>query len=131
MISRERKAHLFSSLKIAETEVKLSNEEKNILITFYIENPALWSSNDKHFKKKVQRSLIKVKLVTLFAEKYTEDVLGNTFHSLRMSMLREVKKLGNGIIPKRTWKCFDEMEFLKGHLNKKNLFNLRLMRLNA
>ena len=109
MISRERKAHLFSSLKIAETEVKLSNEEKNILITFYIENPALWNSNDKHFKKKVQRSLIKVKLVTLFAEKYTEDVLEKTFHSLQTSILREVKKLDNGIIPKRTWKFFDEI----------------------
>ena len=116
---------------MAETEVKLSDEEKKILINFYEENPALWNSNDPHYKQKLQRSLIKVKLVTLFAEKYTEDVLGNTFHSLRMSMVREVKKLGNGIIPKRTWKCFDEMEFLKGHLNKKNQFNLRLMRLNA
>lgn len=104
---------------MAETEVKLSDEEKKILINFYKENPALWNSNDPHYKNKVQRSLIKVKLVTLFAEKYTEDVLEKTFHSLRTSMLREVKKLDNGIIPKRTWKFFDEMEFLKGDLNKK------------
>ena len=67
----------------------------------------------------LQRSLMKVKLVTLFAEKYTEDVLEKTFHSLQTSILREVKKLDNGIIPKRTWKFFDEMEFLKSDLNKK------------
>ena len=116
---------------MAETEVKLSDEEKKILINFYKENPALWNSNDPHYKNKVQRSLIKVKLVTLFAEKYTEDVLEKTFHSLRTSMLREVKKLDNGIIPKRTWTYFDEMEFLKGDLTRKKLFSLRLMRLNA
>ena len=104
---------------MAETEVKLSDEEKKILINFYQENPALGNSNDPHYKNKVQRSLINVKLVTLFAEKYTEDVLEKTFHSLRMSMLREVKKLDNGIIPKRNWKFFDEMEFLKGDLNTK------------
>ena len=104
-----KEKHLFSNLKIAETEVKLSDEEKKILIKFYIENPALWNSNDTHYRNKVQRSLIKVKLITLFAEKYTEDVLEKTLHSLRTSMLREVKKLDNGIIPKRTWKFFDEM----------------------
>ena len=103
---------------MAETEVKLSDEEKKILINFYKENPALWNSNDPHYKNKVQRSLIKVKLVTLFAEKYTEDVLEKTFHYLKTCMLREIKKSNNSIIPKRIRKFFNEMEFLKGEKNK-------------
>ena len=91
---------------MGETEVKLSDKGKKILINFYKENPAFWNSNDPHYKNKVQRSLMKVKIVTLFAEKYTEDVLEKTFQSLRTSMLREVKMFDNGITPKRTWKFF-------------------------
>ena len=67
---------------MAETEVKVFDEEKKILINFYKENPALWNSNHPHYKNKVQRSLIKVKLVILFAEKYTQDVSEKTFYSL-------------------------------------------------
>ena len=88
---------------MAEIEVKLSGKEN-----FYKENPALWNSNDPHYKNKVHRSLIKVKLLTMFAEKYTEDVKEKTFTPLRRSRLIEVKKLDNGIIPKRTWKFFDK-----------------------
>ena len=98
---------------------KLSDEEKKVLIKFYKENPALWNSSDPYYKNKVQRSLIKTKLLALFENKYTEDVLEKTFHSLRTSMLREVKKLDNGIITKKIWKFFDDMEFLRGDLNKK------------
>ena len=98
---------------------KLSDEEKKVLINFYKENPALWNSSDPYYKNKVQRSLIKTKLLTVFQNKYTEDVLEKTFHSLRASMLREVKKLDNGIIPKKIWKFFDDMELLRGDLNKK------------
>ena len=97
---------------------KLSDEEKKVLIKFYKENPALWNSSDPYYKNKVQRSLIKTKLLTVFENKYTEDVLETTFHSLRTSMLREVKNLDNGIIPKKIWKFFDDMEFLRGDLNK-------------
>ena len=60
---------------------KLSDEEKKVLIKFYKENPALWNSSDPYYKNKV------------FENKYTEDVLEKTFHSLRTSMLREVKML--------------------------------------
>ena len=98
---------------------KLSDEEKKVLIKFYKENPALWNSSDPYYKNKVQRSLMKTKLLTVFENKYTEDVVEKTFHSLRTSMLREVKKLENGIIPKKIWKFFDDMEFLRGDLNKK------------
>ena len=98
---------------------KLSDEEKKVLTKFYKENSALWNSSDPYYKNKVQRSLIKTKLLTVFENKYTEDVLEKTFHSLRTSMLREVKKLDNGIIPKKIWKFFDDMEFLRGDLNKK------------
>ena len=98
---------------------KLSDEEKKVLIKFCKENPALRNSSDPYYKSKVQRSLIKTKLLTVFENKYTEDVLEKTFHSLRTSMLREVKKLDNGIIPKKIWKFFDDMEFLRGDLNKK------------
>ena len=72
---------------------KSSDEEKKVLIKFYKENPALWNSSDPYYKNKVQRSLIKTKLLTVFENKYTENVLEKTFHSLRTSMLREVKML--------------------------------------
>ena len=98
---------------------KLSDEEKKVLIKFYKENPALWNSSDPYYKNNVQISLIKTKLLTVFENKYTEDVLEKAFQSLRTSMLREVKKLDNGIIPKKIWKFFDDMEFLRGDLNKK------------
>ena len=91
---------------------KLSDEEKKVLIKFYKENPALWNFSDPYYKNKVQRSLIKTKLLTAFENKYTEDVLEKIFHSLRTSMLREVN-------PKKIWKFFDDMEFLRGDLNKK------------
>jgi len=104
---------------IETTLPKLSDEEKKTLIKFYKENPALWNSNDPYYKNKVQRSLVKIKLTTLFEDKYSEDVLEKTFHSLRTSMLREVKKLDNGIAPKKTWKFFEDMDFLRGDLNKK------------
>ena len=97
---------------------KLSDEEKKVLIKFYKENPALWNSSNPYYKNKVQRSLIKTKLLTVFENKYIEDVLETTFHSLRTSMLREVKNLDNGIIPKKIWKFFDDMKFLRGDLNK-------------
>ena len=110
---------------------KLSDEEKKVLIKFYKENPALWNSSDPYYKNKVQRSLIKTKLLTVFENKYAEDVLEKIFHSLRTSMLREVKKLDNGIIPKKIWKFFDDMKFLRGDLNKKKVFNLKLTSLNV
>ena len=59
---------------------KLSDEEKKVLIMFYKENPALWNSSDPNYKNKVQSFLIKTKLLTLFENKYTEDVLEKTFH---------------------------------------------------
>ena len=43
---------------------KLSDEEKKVLIKFYKENPALWNSSDPYGRNKVQRSLIKTKLLT-------------------------------------------------------------------
>ena len=100
-------------------ELKLSDEEKRNLILFYKENPILWDSNDKYYKNKIQRSLTKVKLASLFDDKYTEEVLEKTFHSLRTSMLREVKKFSTGVVPKNKWKFFDEMEFIRADLNKK------------
>ena len=69
---------------------KLSDEEKKVLIKFYKENPALWNSTtitDPYYKNKVQRSLVKTRLLTVFENKYTEDVLEKTFHSLRTPML--------------------------------------------
>jgi hypothetical protein len=93
------------------SELKLSDEEKKVLINFYKENPLLWNSNDSYYKNKTQRSLVKVKLVTLFDDKYSEELLEKTFHSLRTSMLREVKKVSSGVTSKKTWKFFDDLEF--------------------
>ena len=47
-------------------------------------------------------------------------MLEKTFHSLRTSYARELKKETDGIIPKKKWKFTDEIEFLKGELSSSN-----------
>ena len=54
---------------------KLTDEEKQILTGFYKENPILWNNADPNNRNKIQRSLVKVKLATLFDDKYSEEFL--------------------------------------------------------
>ena len=52
---------------------KITDKEKQTLISFYKQNPILWYNADpKNYRNKVKRSLIKVKLVTLFDGKFEE-----------------------------------------------------------
>ena len=70
---KEKKYYKHIVLKWQEfgtTLPKLSNEEKKTLIKFYKENPVLWNSNDPYYKNKMQRSLVKTRLTTLFEDKY-------------------------------------------------------------
>ena len=72
---------------------KMTDEEKQTLISFYKQNPILWDNGDNadpNYRNNVKRSLIKVKLVTLFDGNLPEEFLEKCFHSLRTSMFREM-----------------------------------------
>ena len=56
----------------------------------------MWDNADPNYRNNVKRVLIKVKLVTLFDGKFSEEFLQKFFHSLRTSMIREMKKSANG-----------------------------------
>jgi Alcohol dehydrogenase transcription factor Myb/SANT-like. len=97
---------------------KLNDEEKTRLIAFYKENPALWDSSNPYHKNKEKKEFIKGRLVNLFDDDHTVEHLEKTFHSLRSSMLREVKKNTGSEIPSKKWKFYDEMEFIIADLTK-------------
>ena len=71
---------------------KLLDEEKTQLLSFYRENTLLWSSENPYYHNKARRNSTKEKLAELFEGKYSLEVLEKTFHSLRTSYAREVKK---------------------------------------
>ena len=62
----------------------------------------------------------------LFEKEFTIEKLESTFHSLRSSMIREVKKNASVEVPCKKWKFYTEMEFLVTELSrekKKNSFS--------
>lgn len=75
----------------------------------------LWNNADSNYRNNVKISLIKVKLLTLFAGEFLEEFLGKCFHSLRTSVTREMKKSANGNESKWTF----YKDFLVGSLTKK------------
>ena len=60
---------------------KLSNDEKDILIDFFEKYKPLWSSGSQ-FRDKEEKKSTKERLVKLFEQKYTVDILKKTFHAL-------------------------------------------------
>jgi len=56
-------------------------------------------------------------LIGLFEQKYTEELLDKTFHALRTAYVRELRKYKDKS-PKKKWKFFDDLEFLKDELEK-------------
>lgn len=70
--------------KMADEHVvrrKLSNDKKDILIDFFEKYKPLWSSRSQ-FRDKEEKKSTKEKLVKLFEQKYTVDILKKTFHAL-------------------------------------------------
>lgn len=111
---------------------RLSDEEKRKLIVFYKENPPLWDGNNVYYKNKLKKETIKAKLLLHFNNKYEVDQLDKSFHSLRTSFMRELKKIAQHEesnerdVPLKKWKFMDDMEFLLQEINrdkKKTDFN--------
>ena len=75
---------------------KMTDDKKQILSTFYRQNYILWNKADPSYRNKVKRSLIKVKLVTIFDGKLLEGFLEKCFHFLRTSVIQEMKKSAIG-----------------------------------
>ena len=97
---------------------KLSDDEKRKLIGFYKENPILWDSNNPYYKNKEKKESVKGNLAELFDNIYTADQFEKCFHSLRSSMLREVKKNAGLDVPSKKWKFYNELEFIIPDLTK-------------
>ena len=111
---------------------RLSDEEKKTLLLFYKENPPLWDGTNPYHKNKEMREKLKLKLAELFDDLYSVEHLDKAFHSLRASLLRELKKQNEHAesqesdVPIKKWKFMDEMDFLVQEINrekKKTSFN--------
>ena len=97
---------------------RLSDKEKVTLIEFYKNNPVLWDSDNPYYKNDKTKEPVKLKLQELFNHTYTVEALEKAFHSLRSSMLREVKRNEGSDAPSSKWKFYTHMEFLIGELTK-------------
>ena len=115
-----------SIFKMAEEQVKLklSDEEKSKLIDFYKNNKALWSSSTS-FRDKEEKSKVREELGNLFDNKYTDAFLEKNFHALRTAFNRESKKYKEKE-PKKKWKFFGQMAFLKEELEKEKKVTFEL-----
>lgn len=103
---------------------RLSDDEKKTLLAFYQENPPLWDGTNPYYKSKEMREQLKSKLVEQFDNLYSVEQLDKSFHSLRASFLRELKKQSDhgqsqeSDIPIKKWKFFDDMNFLVQEINR-------------
>ena len=95
----------------------MNEQDKRELINFYRRNSILWKSDDSDHNNKERRLEVKENLSVLFKGKYTIETLEKTFHSLRTCMNREIKKEIDGNPPKKKWKFYDDLEFLKTELS--------------
>ena len=95
----------------SQDKTKLSDEEKYKLIEFYKKNPQLWVVNQGISRS--QKSLKKDELLNEFEGKFQIESLEKAFHGLRASFLREFKKYKKGNLPKKPWKFYKSMLFLK------------------
>ena len=96
----------------SQEETKLSDEEKCKLIEFYKKkNPELWVVNQGISRS--QKSLKKDELLNEFEGKFQIESLEKAFHGLWTSFLREFKKYNEGNSPKKPWKFYKSMLFLK------------------
>ena len=90
------------------------------LISFYKDNPTLWNALDQNYRNKAERSAVKKRLGELVNDKYSEDLLEKTFHSLRTTILREHKNIIENENQSSKWKFYKEMELiLVTNTNKK------------
>ena len=107
-----------------EETIKLNDEERLKLNEFYKENKELWTTNFS----RTSRNLKKSKLHEHFEGKFQLETLEKAFHGLKASFLREFKKFQEGNLPKRKWKFYDSMLFLKEEqtttTNTKNVFTV-------
>ena len=94
---------------------KLSNDEKDILIDFFEKYKPLWSSGSQ-FRDKEEKKSTKEKLVKLFEQKYTVDILKKTFHALWTIFIREHKKAQ--VPNKKKWKFYDQLQYSKEEIEK-------------
>lgn len=101
--------------------MKLSDDEKFQLIDFYKDNEELWVTNQG--VTRTQRLLKKEELVEEFGGNFKIEVLEKVFHGMRASFLREHKKHQEGNVPKKPWKFYEKMLFLKEGQTTKVVFD--------
>ena len=80
------------------------------MIEFYNNNAVLWDSDNLYHKNDKAKEPIRLKLQELFNCTYTVEALENAFHSLRSSMLREVKRNEGADVLSSKWKFYSHMK---------------------
>ena len=115
------KSMLFLKEEQVVRRAVFSMEEREILITFYQNNPALWNHGMvEHRDRNIRRSLTQ-KLVEQFDEKFTEEDIKKEWNSLlthyKHEKQSEVTSRPSGAdtddIFNSNWEHFDQMEFLE------------------
>ena len=115
------KSMLFFKEEQVVRRAVFSMEEREILITFYQNNPALWNHGMVEYRdRNIRRSLIQ-KLVEQFDEKFTEEDIKKEWNSLLTHYKREKQSevtsrpsgAGTDDIFNSNWEHIDQMEFLE------------------
>ena len=89
---KKTKTNMAAKTESALTKIKLSDEEKSDLITFYRENKVLWSTENQFCRNKEEKCVAKERLSELFDGKYSVEVREKTFHALQTAFNREARK---------------------------------------
>ena len=115
------KSMLFLKEEQVMRRALFSMEEREILITFYQNNPAFWNHGMVEYRdRNIRRSLIQ-KLVEQFDEKFTEEDIKKEWNSLLTHYKHEKQSevtsrpsgAGTDDIFNSNWEHFDQMEFLE------------------
>ena len=76
-------AMLFLSSKTTDKKVEFNLKEKEILISFYANNPALWDHKHRDYRDRNLRKALYEKLLIEFVEgKFNEDDIRKEWHNL-------------------------------------------------
>ena len=94
----------------------ISEKTKEALIASFKEYPCLWLTTDEEFKNKAR----KTEATSFLASKFniSIDSLKRLIHSMRTSMLREVKRAVENPAYVSKWKFFSNMNYLKESILK-------------
>ena len=108
-----------------------TTEEREILITFYEANPALWNHGMVEYRDRNLRRALLQKLVLEFDQKFSEEEIKKEWNTLSTYYKREKQKellskpsgAGTDQVFKSNWEHLDQMVFLETTSDKDESLN--------